>query len=228
MYIILMKFAHHLLLLFLFLFLLTSGLNAQLSSFTVMGNYVSSFDYTPKLRLTSSQNTQNLSGATGLLEGRTDNLQWGGGFRVRYKVADRFMVNIVDDADSLTGETTEFKDQLTFIELFGTGSVILYSSHYFAFHVGMDIGFMVVDRSFSIGDGVLNLNFPFEMMPYFRLSLFPRSDWHPVIRVGYFLAKPSAETRVTEYYEDTAVITTFREQIKISKPMIEAGISFRF
>ena len=213
---------------FLFLFLLTSGLNGQLSYFTVMGNYVSSFDYNPKLRLTSSQNTQDILGVTGLIEGKAENLLWGGGFRIRYKVADSYTVNIVDDADSLTGETTIFKDQLTFVELFGSSSVILYSSHYFAFHLGMDFGFMVVDRSFSIGDGMLNMDFPFEMMPFFRVSVLPRNDWSPVIRIGYFLAKPKAETRVTEFYEETAVVTTFKEQISFSKPMIEAGISFRF
>jgi hypothetical protein len=214
--------------LLLCLVLPAAGLYAQLSSFTVMGNVVSSFDYNPKLRLTSSQNTRNLLGVTGLLEGKTENLVWGGGLRIRYKVADHYTVNIVDDVDSLTGETTEFKDQLTFVELFGTGSVNLYSNHYFALSIGMDFGFMVVDRSFSIGDGMLNMDFPFEMMPFFRVSVLPRNDWSPVIRIGYFLAKPKAETRVTEFYEETAVVTTFKEQISFSKPMIEAGISFRF
>ncbi|HDT12492.1 MAG TPA: hypothetical protein ENO01_02425 [Candidatus Marinimicrobia bacterium] len=165
---------------------------------------------------------------TGLIEGKAENLLWGGGFRIRYKVADSYTVNIVDDADSLTGETTIFKDQLTFVELFGSSSVILYSNHYFALHLGMDFGFMVVDRSFSLGDGMLNLDFPFEMMPFFRFALFPRNDWSPMIRVGYFMARPKTQTQVTEYYEDNAVVTTFKEQISITKPMIEAGFSYRF
>lgn len=228
LYITAMKFSRHMLPLFFLLFILVSELNAQISSFTIMGNYVSSFDYHPKLRLTTSQNTRDLMGVTGLIEGKEENLLWGGGLRFRYKVADSYTVNIVDDADSLTGETTEFKDQLTFVELFGTGSVILYSNHYFAFCLGMDFGLMVVDRSFSIGDGMLNLDFPFEVMPFFRFSLFPRNDWSPIIRFGYFMARPKAETQVTEYYDDNAHVTTFREQINFSKPMIEAGISFRF
>ncbi len=218
----------HRILIPVFLLILVSGLYAQTSIFSVMGNYRSSFEFKPGLRLTNAQNTRNLFGGVVILETLTPHLSWGGGFRVRYKCVDSYVEDIVDDADSLTGQTVEFKDQLTFIELFGTGSVALMNTQHLRLDFGVDLGIIAVDRNFALGDGALNMDLPIELMPWLRIRLFPRNEIAPVMRFGYLLANPYAETRITKYTENEAIVKSYKEKTRLTGFTLEAGIIYRF
>jgi hypothetical protein len=228
MYITSMKISRRALFPFFFLFCLTSALYAQLSNFTVMGNYVSSFEYKPDLRITKNQNTRHLFGGVVILEAETRHVSWGGGFRVRYKMADGYTVDIMDEQDSLTGETTEFEDKLTFLELFGTGSAALIHSRFLRFDIGADAGLIAIDRNFPLGENALNLQVPLEVMPWLRLNVFPRNQTSFVVKAGYILAYPYTETRITEYTEDEARVTMYKERVNLTGPTLEAGLVFRF
>ncbi len=206
-----------------------SGAWAQEFVFSVMGNYRSSFEYEPdSLRITKNQDTRHLFGGVVILEARTRNLSWGGGFRVRHKMTDEHTVYIVDNLDSLTGETTEFQDKLTFIELFGTGSAALVNTRFLRFDLGLDAGLIAIDRNFPLGENALNLQVPLEVMPWIRLNFFPRNQTSFVVRAGYILAYPYTETRITVYTKDEARVTTFKERVNLTGPTLEAGLSYRF
>ncbi|HBY19386.1 MAG TPA: hypothetical protein DEH00_09500 [Candidatus Marinimicrobia bacterium] len=212
----------------LFLMMFTTGLSAQTSLFSVMGNYQPSFEFKPELRLTNHQDTRHLPGMGVILESQSAYLTWGGGFRIRYKCVDRYSEDVVDDQDSLTGQKVELKDQITFISLYGTASTALVNTVWMRIDLGVDLGLIAADRKFALGDGALNLQAPVELQPWLRIRLAPRNEFSPVIRLGYLLATPYTETRITEYTENTAATRSYTEKTRLNGPTVEAGFIYRF
>jgi len=219
---------NHCLLIPVFLIILASGLSAQVYLFSVMGNYQQSFEFEPDLRLTNHQDTRHLPGIGVVLETQTAHLTWGGGFRIRYKCVGRYMEDVMDDQDSLTGQQVELKDQITFISLYGTASTALVNTALMRVDLGVDLGLISADRKFALGDGALNLQAPVELQTWLRIRLAPRNEFSPVLRLGYLLATPYTETHITQYSENTATTRSYTEKTNLSGPTVEAGFVYRF